>query len=177
VAGWEQVLAEVIRTRRAALVGYASLYTVNRVDAERVLQEAVVRSFAGRRRLGTVQDAEAAIRRHIRVTCAEAARRPLQRPTLTVLDEVRTQGAVPVVDTRAALSSLSPRQRLCVVAVLFDELPVADAAADLGMSEGAVRRHLADGTAALRRYLGESVAWPTGGTTVTTISVAEGLVS
>lgn len=176
MAGWEQVLAEVIRTRRAALVAYASLYTLNRVDAERVVADAVVRAFGGRRRLTGPQDAEAAVRREIRATCAERARRPVQRPTLTVLDDARPSVA-PLVDARAALSVLSPRQRLCVVAVFFDELSVADAAADLGMSEGAVRRHLADGTTALRRHLGECVAWPTGGTTVTTISVEEGLVS
>lgn len=178
MAGWEQVLAEVLRTRRAALVAHASLYTLTCDDAERVLQDAVVRAFGARRRPGGVGSAEAAIRREIRVLCGERARtvHPVGPAALDDPPQGVTLGTT-LVDARAALRVLTTRQRLCVVAVFFDELAVADAADDLGMSEAAVRRHLADGTAALRRHLGECVAWPTGRTTVTTIAVDEGLVS
>ena len=53
---WEQVLDEVVRNRRAALVGYACLFAPPS-EAEDLVQEALVRTFARKR---TFEDVYAA---------------------------------------------------------------------------------------------------------------------
>ena len=64
------------------------------------------------------------------------------------------------LDVRAALGALPPQERACVVLRYLDDLTVRDVAAELGLSEGAVKRYLSDGTRTLRRELGDAVDWP-----------------
>ena len=58
------------------------------------------------------------------------------------------------LDVRAALRTLPRRQRTCVVMRFYDDLPVADIAAALGLSDGAVKRYLSDGIHHLNAVLG-----------------------
>lgn len=165
MSGWEQVLAEVVRTRRAALVGYACLFTLNRVDGEDVVQEALVRTFARRRTFADARAAEGYVRAAIRTAFLDRARRgrtAASRAHLFVVEDVRGPEASVVagVDVAAALRELSPRERACVVARFFDDLSVADVAAELGLSEGAVKRYLSDAVGKLRAVLEEQVVFP-----------------
>lgn len=75
--------------------------------------------------------------------------------------ETRAHVAVSIVqpevhpEVPAALDRLSPRQRAVVVLTYWDDLTPAGVAARIGISEGAVRRHLARARRTLRRLLDE----------------------
>ena len=176
MAGWERVLTDVVRDRRADLLAYAALCTTTRGEAELVLREALVRAFSGRRRPRSADDATAAVRAAVRTVCAVRADAPSTgtarvvaarsaRPArATATDNARATATVTardtarvLVDTRAALAALTPMQRLCVVAHHVDDLPVGRIAEDLRTTEAAVRRELAAGTAELRRLVGASM--------------------
>jgi RNA polymerase sigma-70 factor (ECF subfamily) len=164
VSSWEQVLAEVVRTRRAALVGYACLFALNRIDGEDLVQEALVRTFARRRSFPDAQAAEGYVRAAIRTSFLDRARRVrsgADHAHLFMVDDVRgPDSSVPaVLDVRAALAHLAPRERACAVLRFFDDLSVAEVASELNLSEGAVKRYLSDATATLRAELGEQVAF------------------
>ena len=164
MAAWEQVLDEVVRTRRAALVGYACLFA-SPSEAEDLVQEALVRTFARRRSFTDPFAAEGYVRAAVRTAFLDGTRRRKawrSREHLFVADDVRSPeaGVTAGIDVGAALRELSPRERTCTVLRYFDDMPVGDIAAELGLSEGAVRRYLADAVAKLRARLGDEVTWP-----------------
>jgi RNA polymerase sigma-70 factor (ECF subfamily) len=160
VSQWRDVLEEVIRDRRTGLVGYASLYASDRASAEDLVQEALVRVFSRARGLRTVPSAEQYVRRAIRTAFLDQVRKDQtwrrKQHLFAADDPARSpEHAVQAgLDVRAALGSLSPRERACVVLRFYDDLPLADIAAELGIGEGAVKRYLSDGTARLRGLLG-----------------------
>ena len=57
------------------------------------------------------------------------------------------------VDVLAAVSRLSVQQRASVVLTYWEDLPPADVAARLGISEGSVKRHLARARSRLKELL------------------------
>lgn len=166
MAQWRQVLDEVVRTRRSSLVGYAYLLTVDAGDAEDLLQEALVRTFARRRDLTDVHAAEAYVRVAIRSAFLDGLRRRRTRwenAHLLVEEDTRRspdETAVDGLDVRAALLTLPARERACVVLRHIDDLTVPAIAVGLGISEGAVKRYVSDGTRALRALLGDDVLVP-----------------
>lgn len=161
---WQAQLDEVVRTRRAALVGYACLFTRDRSEAEDLVHEALVRVFARRRSFPDVASAEAYVRAAVRTAFLDRARRRRawdRRVHLLTDDGAprRPDDVGPVgVDVGAALAALPPRERACVVLRYFDDLTVPDVAAELDLSPGAVKRYLSDAVAALRVALGDDVA-------------------
>jgi RNA polymerase sigma-70 factor (ECF subfamily) len=160
------LLEELVRRRRVALAGYAALLTLDRAAAEDLLQEALVRTFAHERDLRDLPSAEAYVRAAIRNVFLDGLRRERVRRTRAPLfavqaarpapDETATTG----LDVRAALASLPARERACVVLRYMDDLPVAEIARSLRISDGAVKRYLSDATRTLRAVLGDSVAFP-----------------
>ena len=62
---WAKVMESVVRERRPALVGYAYLMTGSRLEAEDLVQDAIVRTFARGRAKNSVMQAEAYIKRAI----------------------------------------------------------------------------------------------------------------
>jgi RNA polymerase sigma-70 factor (ECF subfamily) len=164
MAEWQEVLDLTVRTRWGPLVGYASLFTIDRGDAEDLVQEAVVRTFARRRDLRDPASAEAYLKAAVRTAFLDRTRRSKlasSRAHLFVADDVRgpEAGVVAGFDVAAALRVLRPRERACVVLRYFDDLPIADVAAELGLSEGAVKRYLSDAVGRLRELLGDGVAF------------------
>lgn len=129
-------------------------------DAPDLVQEALVSAFAGRARFSTVDQAEAYVRRAIASRAVDASRRRGRerralervgaREHAVVVDPDRLPGA----DVVRALASLSPRERACVVLRQMEDLSVADTAAALGLSEGAVKRYTSDALARLAATLG-----------------------
>jgi RNA polymerase sigma factor (sigma-70 family) len=67
-------------------------------------------------------------------------------PMVTHAPEVRPE-------VLEAIGSLSPRQRAVIVLTYWDDLAPAEVARRLGISDGAVRRHLARARATLRSVL------------------------
>ena len=153
---WRTVLEDVIRERRSDLVGYASLYAPDRAGAEDLVQDALVRVFARTRNLRTVPAAEQYVRQAIRTAFLDRSRkdRTWRGRQHLLVHPVAADGperSVPVVlDVRAALARLTPRERACVVLRFYDDLTVAQIAGEIGVSAGSVKRYLSDGTAKLR---------------------------
>lgn len=159
---WETLLEQVVRERYPRLVAHAMLVARSRADAQDLVQEALISSFSGRARFGSVQQAEAYVRRAIVSRAVDESRRSLReehatnraalRPVAALEVEERSPGA----DVVRALRTLSPRERACVVLRHMDDLSVQETASLLDLSVGAVKRYTADGVARLSAALGES---------------------
>ncbi len=161
MARWEPILDEVMRERGSGLLAYARLLTGNDAEAEDVFQDALVRSFSRGRSFTHVNAAEAYVRRAIPSVFIDRLRR---RRTRDLADEreAHAQDATTgigdraaVLDVRAALADLPPRERACTVLRFYDDLTVPQIAAQLGLAEGTVKRYLADASARLAGILDE----------------------
>ncbi len=71
-------------------------------------------------------------------------------PTLTDTEAFRDSGLA------AVIAELSPQQRAVVALHYLDDLPVAEVAQILGISEGTVKSHCSRGMEHLRRHLNHS---------------------
>ncbi len=147
---WEQALAGLASGRGAALKRHAFLLCGNEAQADDLIQEALVRAFTRPRRVLRPGAAEAYVRVIMVNLFIDGARRharwsrvvPLLRPAEMapdLADQVSDRDAM-----LAALRSLSPRQRACVVLRYYEDLPVAEVAAVLGVGEGTVKRYLSE---------------------------------
>ena len=158
MAAWQGLLDELLRDRRPALIGYASLLTGDRAAAEDLVHDAVVRTFGRPRSFPNVNAADAYVRRAIASIFIDRARS--RRRWLAVLPRLVAGAATSVddvaerLDARAALLTLPQRQRACVVLRFYDDLTVLEIANRLGLSEGAVKRYLSDGIHHLNTALG-----------------------
>ena len=164
--GWQAVLDALVRERGTALVGYGYLLTGDLREAEDLLQDSLVKVFTRGRPAHEVVSAEAYVRRTILTTHIDGFRRRKHWATirhLVAADDVTPPsgpygGPEPLVVERqardTALRSLAPRQRACLVLRYYDDLPIAEIAAALSLSEGTVKRYLSDGTQALIARLG-----------------------
>jgi DNA-directed RNA polymerase specialized sigma24 family protein len=65
LASWRQVFEELVRERRAGLVGYATLLAGNADDGEDLVHDAIIRSFGRARAFTHVNAAEAYVRQAI----------------------------------------------------------------------------------------------------------------
>ncbi|WP_456786119.1 RNA polymerase sigma factor [Cellulomonas sp. P5_C5] len=158
---WEPMLERVVAERYARLVARAMLLVRSRADAEDLVQDALVSTFGGRARFRSVEQAEQYVRRAIVSRFIDRTRH--DHVEHAALERVSGQ-AVPTVpepaerglpdELRTALARLSPRQRACVVLRHVDDLSVRETATLLGLSEGAVKRYVADGVATLNTLLG-----------------------
>ncbi|GII98433.1 RNA polymerase sigma-70 factor (ECF subfamily) [Sediminihabitans luteus] len=160
MAQWDEVLDEMFRTRRRALVGYAYLLTGNMHEADDVVQDAFVKTFRRGRRANDLPLAEAYVRRAILTIFIDSRRASsrLRDTQVRLVDDPARASLAPTVDTRvdvqAALRCLSPRERACVVLRYYDDLTVPEVARRLGMREGTAKRYLHDANAKLARELG-----------------------
>jgi len=150
VDGWEQALTDLARGRGAALKRHAFLLCGNEAQADDLVQEALVRAFTRPLRVPRPGGAEAYVRAIVVNLFIDGARRhsrwsrlaPLLQPagvTPDPADQVSDRDAM-----LTALRSLSPRQRACVVLRYYEDLPVAEVAAVLGVAEGTVKRYLSE---------------------------------
>jgi len=160
MATWQGVLDDLVRERRAALVGYAYLLTGDAGQAEDLVHEALVRTFSHSRGLNDPRAAEWYVRKAMVNTFINGLRKRrgfLDRQHLVVTPEAVPWHDVSVAETIAvqqALGVLSPRERACVVLRFFEDEPMAEIGAHLGISTGAVKRYLSDAITRLRGELG-----------------------
>ncbi|NYI42795.1 sigma-70 family RNA polymerase sigma factor [Demequina lutea] len=161
MARWEPILDEVMRERGSGLLAYARLLTGNDAEAEDVLQDALVRSFSRGRTFTHVNAAEAYVRRAIPSVFIDRLRHRRTRDTALERQAYEQDEAISmgdrdaVLDVRAALATLPPRERACTVLRFYDDLTVPQIAAQLGLAEGTVKRYLADASARLASVLGD----------------------
>ncbi|NUU19030.1 sigma-70 family RNA polymerase sigma factor [Cellulomonas humilata] len=158
---WEPLLEQVARERYPRLVARAMLLVPSRSDAEDLVQEALVATFSARARFESAAQAEQYVRRAIVSRFVDRARRSgrersaaeraVARPQPSTAD-LAEQGLS--TNLEVALLALSPRVRACVVLRHLEDLSVRETAALLGLSEGAVKRYVSDGVAALNAALG-----------------------
>ena len=163
---WGDDLAELATTRGPALVGYAYLLTGNLDRAQDLVQEALARAYGRPRAAVDLTWTEAYVRRTILNVFLDGYRRDRlwgRRRHLVAVTDDRPPGqgdhlassTADHVDLQAALATLPPRERACVVLRFYDDLTVPAVAARLGISEGAAKRYLSDGVRRLESVLGE----------------------
>src|SRR5690348_3571818 len=92
---WESLLEQVVRERHGRLVGYAMLVCGSRDDAQDLVQEALIATFAGRARFTTVAQAEQYVRRAIVTRTIDESRRRSRERSAT--QRLGAQPGVPVV--------------------------------------------------------------------------------
>jgi len=147
---WKQTLAELSRDRLASLKRQAFLLCGNDGQAEDLVQDALVRAFARPMRTPRPGAAEAYVRVIMVNLFIDGARRrsrwnrtaPLLKGAETVTDLADQVLDRDVMLT--ALNALSPRQRACVMLRYYQDMPVAQVAAALGIGEGTVKRYLSE---------------------------------
>jgi RNA polymerase sigma-70 factor (ECF subfamily) len=157
-------LAALAAERGAALVGYAYLLTGSVAEAEDLVQEGLVRTFARRRAGADVGWLEAYVRQAILSAFLDAYRRRRRWVSVAhLVGGVDREGSVSPdavairrADVRDALATLPPRERACVVLRYFDDLSTRDVADQLGLSEGAVKRYLSNARERLGPLLDET---------------------
>lgn len=174
MAGWEAELADLVRDRGAAIVGYAYLLCGDRREAEDLVQDALVKTFTrSRRRRGSdgaeahdeiaqvgPRNLEGYVRRAVLTTYVDGFRRRRRWAALRHLvaepDDVpaHDDDAVDREDLAVALRTLPPRERACVVLRFYEDWTVAQIADALSLSQGSVKRYLSDGVHRLEDSLG-----------------------
>jgi len=153
-------LRVLARERGGALFGYALLVAGDRSAAEDLVQDALVKVFSRIRQGFTPDDAERYVRRAILTIHLDAHRRSTRwravRHLVGSTDEADDDGprAAEATDVHAALRTLGPRHRACVVLRYFDDLTVPAIAGELGLAEGTVKRYLSDALVSLATVLG-----------------------
>lgn len=175
---WESALDDLARTRLPHLVAYALILTGSREEAQDLVQDALVSVYSARAKLDNRTVAESYVRRAIAskfIDSTRSARRDKERlRSLRVVTVVTASGHDDAVGLRTdiakSLQLIPARERTCVVLRHLEQLSTRETADVLGISEGAVKRYLADGIGQLQKLLGEQVT----ANNHETISVSEG---
>ncbi|MDQ2624675.1 MAG: sigma-70 family RNA polymerase sigma factor [Actinomycetota bacterium] len=161
MARWESMLDELVRDRGRALVGYAFLLCGDSSEAEDLVQDALVKTFAGRLSADAVLSAEAYVKRAILTIYLDGFRRRKHWATirhLSAAPEVHGARTETLVTDRMhvfqALGSLAPRERACVVLRFYEDMTVRQIADHLSLSQGTVKRYLSDAIHSLEQTLG-----------------------
>ena len=123
-------------------------------SAEDVLQDALILAWRKRDRF---DPSKGAAQSWLFALTADAARKYRRKCRTTLASTSDFERLNPDIDQHididAAIERLSPRQRLAVDLHYFLGLPVAEAAAVMGCSDGTVKSTLADARAKLRPFL------------------------
>lgn len=159
VAGDPDAFAELVRRHTGRLWAVALRTLGDPDDAADALQDALVSAF---RAAGTYRGDAAVttwLHRVVVNACLDRVRRAKARPTVPLPEADVAVGVMTGtdehaatetrLDVMAALARLPEHQRTALVLVDMQDLPVAEAAAVLGVAEGTVKSRCARGRAAL----------------------------
>ena len=157
VARADQVLADLTARRGRDLTAYAALYTGDLSSAEDLVHDALIKVF-GRMRAGFEPDvAEAYVRRAIVTLYVDSFRRRRlwrERAHLLLADAPNPPDLADTLDVRAALATLAPQERACVVLRYYSDLTVPEVAAQLHLAEGTVKRYPSNALHKLQSRIG-----------------------
>jgi DNA-directed RNA polymerase specialized sigma24 family protein len=143
------------------LAAYGYLLTGSQRAGEDLVQDAIVKVFARRRRLDGVPVAEAHVRAAMRQLHLDEVCRPTWwRAFLRWLvppppAAYRTPEPVSGDPTGRAMAILSPMERAAVMLRHHEHLQIPEMAVAMRVDEATVERHLAEALAKLSRILGE----------------------
>ena len=163
VAERDAVLSAVFRASYSELVGMAALLVDERGLAEEVVQEAFARTYVAWPRLRDRSDPLPYVRRSVVNLARGGLRRRMvaRRHQPTEVRVAPSPEIAVIADERSseiarAVAALPRRQRECVVLRYFADCTVAEAAATLGISDGAVKQHVHRAMISLAVVLGAS---------------------
>jgi RNA polymerase sigma factor (sigma-70 family) len=147
----------LFRQHYAALVRSLAVASGDREAAADAVQEAFIQLCLHWKTVGEY-DNPAAWVRHVAINRLSNHRRSLRRRAAALL---RLHGEDPApgakshfhMDLQIAMASLPLRQRVAVALYYVEDLPVAEVARSMGISEGSVNTHLHRARAALRPTL------------------------
>ena len=160
-AGSDAAFAELVRRRQGSLRALMRRLSGDPVLADDLAQQAFLQAWRTLRQLKSPGAFGGWLRQVAINVWLQHAR--LVRPPTDPLDglEAEPETAAPDtaarLDLSAALTQLRPAQRLCIVLNYGEGLSHAEIAASTGWPLGAVKSHIARGTARLRRLLGVEV--------------------
>jgi RNA polymerase sigma factor (sigma-70 family) len=160
VAQWEQTFTALVHERGPALLRYAFFLTGSKAEAEDVMQDALVTTFARGRASRDLEFAEAYVRRAILNRSIDGHRTRQRWAGVSHLFarpealDGPADGIGDQLDVIAALQLLPPRERACAVLRFYEDLTVPQIARQLDCSEGAVKRYLSDARKGLEARLG-----------------------
>ena len=159
---WEEEFTAFAAASSPALLRSAYLLCLDRALAEDLVQTALARLYVAWPRLSRRGALHAYAKQIVVRAFLDERRRPWRREHPAVaLPETGTDpyGAVDERDRlRRAVALLPARQRAVVVLRVWEELSVAETAAALGISDGAVKSQLSRGIAALRTAMEQTEA-------------------
>ena len=152
------MIAALYREHAHALVGLARVFVDHRDAAEDIVQEAFIRMARSLDRIQDPTRSGAYLRSIVLNLARDHNRRGLlslrHRMPANDLDPAAVDETIATNDEHRrlieAVRALPRRQRDCVALRYLMELPVADIAATLGVSENSVKTHLKRGLARLR---------------------------
>jgi RNA polymerase sigma-70 factor (sigma-E family) len=157
----DEVLSAVFRESYSELVGLAALLLDERGLAEEVVQEAFARTYVAWPRLRERSDPLPYVRRAVmNLARGGLRRRMIARRHRPAVEEVAASPeAMLLAEERSeaiadAVAALPRRQRECVVLRYLLDCSVAETAAALGISDGAVKQHVHRAMTALADVLG-----------------------
>ncbi|HYN28921.1 MAG TPA: RNA polymerase sigma factor SigM [Dermatophilaceae bacterium] len=166
VAGDERAFGELFRRHRDRMWAVAVRVTGDAEEAADAVQDGFLAALRGADRYRGEAEVTTWLHRIVVNACLDARRRARARPRragdLASVDlpdpHDRHAGTDTALVVAAALRRLPDAQRAALVLVDVEDLPVAEAAAVLGVPEGTVKSRCARGRATLLALLGESSA-------------------
>jgi len=155
------VLGDMLDLAADRLAAYGYLLTGSQQAGEDLVQDAIVKVFVRQRRLENARAAEAYVRAAMRTIHIDRMRRETHlrglMPRLVDRSEAPDASAVVADQDQMgrALVLLAPQERAVVVLGFYDDLKVADIAAQMRLAEGTVKRYLSNALDNLAGVLGE----------------------
>ncbi len=160
-AGSDEAFAELVRRRQGSLRALMRRLCGDAALADDLAQQAFLQAWRTLRQLRSPGAFGGWLRQvavHVWLRHARLVRPPLD-PIEDLDAEPAAESPDPAarLDLSAALAQLKPTQRLCIILNYVEGLSHAEVAASTGWPLGAVKSHIARGTARLRRLLSVEV--------------------
>ena len=153
------LLEQLCRERYGSLIALATMLTGSRESAPDLVHEAMIAVFGKQRSFPSLNSADAYVRAAITTRFIDggkksANRRDSERRFARQAPTAVQEAAIADPELTRALGTLPPRVRACVVLRFLEDLSISQTAAALHLSDGAVKRYVSDGLAALNTELG-----------------------